>query len=297
MQAFVYYASLPFIYGLSLLPFWVIHRVSDLLYFFIYYLFGYRKEVVRRNLTSSFPEKSPKELREIERDFYHCFCDDLVETIKILTLSPAGVRKRMTFSGEKLYEKYAQKKQNIILVMGHLGNWELSAPRFALSTHFKLFIIYHPLHNPYFNRMITHMRTRWGNEVYTMKEAARSIIRNKDIHSATIFVADQTPSPQRAYWMDFLNQDTAVIRGPGRLAKKMNYPVVYVGIKRIKRGYYDMYMKELVPDPSHVSAEEIVEKFIRQLESDIRKDPAIWLWSHKRWKHKREVKREAAMQP
>ena len=287
MQAIFFYLSLPFLYGISILPYWVIYRISDLLFVLLYYVVGYRRGVVGTNLRNAFPEKSEKERKKIQKGFYKHLCDVLFETLKTLTISPQSIKKRLTFPGEELYGEYAQRNQNILVVMGHWGNWELTAPRFAVSPYYNLFFIYHELQNPYFDRLVKKMRTRLGNGAFTMQEAVRAIIRHKDILSATVFVADQTPSPKRAYWMDFLNQDTPVFMGPGRVSKKMNYPVLYASVKRLKRGYYELRMEEVVLDPTQVDSEEIVERFIRLLERDIREIPETWLWSHRRWKHKR----------
>jgi Kdo2-lipid IVA lauroyltransferase/acyltransferase len=288
MNALIYYLTIPFIYLISLLPCWWMYRLSDFLFIIIYHVFGYRRKVVNINLINSFPEKTASEIRSIEKRFYRYFCDLILETLKTLTISRNSVRKRVSFNNAEVLKKYYVSRQSVIIVMGHWGNWELGGARFALESFHKLFVIYHPLHNQYFDKLVYHMRTRLGNGLYSMAESIRGMIRDKGEITATAFIADQTPSPKGAYWMQFLNQDTPVFTGTGKIAKKLNYPVVYVGINRTGRGYYEMTVEELVPDTSMVDENRILELFTHRLEQDIRKAPEIWLWTHRRWKHKRQ---------
>jgi len=241
------------------------------------------------NLRNAFPEKSEEERQKIARDFYQYFCDLILETLKTLTITPKKLQERLTFADKSCFEYYYEKGQSIIIVMGHWGNWELGGARFALEPLHQLYVIYHPLRNVYFDKLIYKMRTRLGNGLYAMKDTLRGMIRDKGKITATAFIADQTPSPQGAYWMEFLNQDTPVFPGTGKIAKKMNYPVVYVGVRRLKRGYYTIEVEDLISEPTHYQPEEIVSIFTERLEQDIRSIPEIWLWTHRRWKHKRST--------
>lgn len=288
MKAAIYYLSLPLLYFISVLPFWWLYRLSDFIFLILYRLVGYRKKVVFNNLKNSFPEKSEKELLQIQKRFYVYFCDLILETLKSLTISPNTLRKRIGFEGNELFENYYKEEQSTIIVMGHLGNWELGGARFAIEPFHQLFVIYHPLQNEYFDRLVYKMRTRLGNGLYAMKDSLRGIISNRNKLTATAFIADQTPSPKGAHWIQFLNQDTPVFMGTGKIATKMKYPVIYIGIKRLKRGYYSMQAEQLIADPAEHTAEEIVESFTQRLEKDIQEMPETWLWTHRRWKHKRE---------
>lgn len=288
MAVILYYATLPLIYLLSLLPFWMMNGLSNFVFVLLYHVFDYRRKVVMMNLKNSFPEKSESELKEIEEKFYRYFCDLILETIKSLTISESELKKRLFFEDLEVFKKYHAQNQSIIIVMGHWGNWELGGARFALEPLHRLFVIYHPLKNKQYDGLIYHMRTRFGNGLYAMKDAIRGMIKDRDQLTATAFIADQTPSPKNAYWMEFLNQDTPVFTGTGKIAIKMKYPVVYVGIKRVKRGYYSISLEDLVPDPTKMSADEILSTFTKRLEKDIKSQPETWLWTHKRWKHKRE---------
>lgn len=239
------------------------------------------------NLKNAFPEKSDAERNEIEQKFYRYFCDLVLESIKSLTITPSTIRKHLSFEDLGVFQKYYDQKQSIIIVMGHWGNWELGGARFAIEPLHQLIVIYHPLKNKYFDGLIYHMRTRLGNGLYAMKDTLRGMIGDKNKITATAFIADQTPSPKGAFWMQFLNQDTPIFNGTGKIAIKMNYPVVYVGIKRTNRGHYSISLEELAPDPSTLTADEILIRFTQRLEKDIRMMPETWLWTHKRWKHKR----------
>lgn len=290
MGALGYYIALPFLYGIALLPFPLLYLLSDFVYLLIYRVFGYRKQVVLTNLRNSFPEKSEAEIKAIAARFYRWFCDLTLETLKTLTISPATVKKRVEFHGVDLLRKYAERKQSIVLVLGHFGNWELAGARYSQEKDIpQLYVIYHPLQNKRFDALIHHMRTRHGTRLYTMRETSKAMIRDRHLLTATAFIADQTPSPERAYWLTFLNQDTPVFQGTESLAKKLGYPVVYISITRPRRGHYRMQVETLVEDPANTRDGEITEIHTQRLERDIRTYPDLWLWTHRRWKHQRPL--------
>ncbi len=291
MRAIGYYLALPFIYGIALLPFPLLYWVSDGLYILLYKLFGYRTAVVRENLGKSFPEKSAEELRTIERAFYRWFCDLMLETLKTLTISPAQVKERVSVSDEDVLKRHYDAGRSVILVMGHWGNWELGGARFSQLGLHQLYVIYHPLQNKWFDGLVHHMRTRLGNKLYAMNDTMKGMLRDRDQVTATAFIADQTPPPDRAFWTKFLNQDTPVFFGTEKVAQKLGYPVIYVGIERVRRGQYLMRFEDLVPDPKSFEEGEISVTHTRRLEEDIQRLPAFWLWSHRRWKHKRPMVR------
>lgn len=290
MKFLIYLISLPFIYLVSIAPFWLLYRISDGLFFILYYGIGYRKSVVYNNLKNSFPEKSDKEIRKIRLDFYKYFCDLILETFKTLTIGPKAIKKMVVFKDAALIDEFKQKNQSILIAMGHWGNWEIGGARFAVDPLHKLMVVYHPLKNKYFNKLIFKMRTRLGNGLYAMRDTYKNMVRDKDLLTATAFIADQTPSPKRAYWLTFLNQETPMFQGMGKISKKLDYPIVYCGVKRLKRGRYELLQEVLIPEPKNVTSDEIIEKFAKRLELDIKNQPEIWLWTHKRWKHKPPIK-------
>ena len=286
MGALGYYLLLPLIYGISVLPFRALYLISDLLELILFRVIGYRLKVVRANLRNSFPEKSTAELRRIELDFRRWFCDLMLETIKTLTITPAALERSITVKGTEVLKTYFDAGRSVILVMGHWGNWELGGARFSQLPYHKLNVIYHPLEEPHFDRLFIRMRTRLGNGLYPMKETVKCMLRDRDQVTATAFIADQTPSPQQAYWTTFLHQATPVFRGTETIAKKLDLPIIYLGIDRPHRGRYVMRFELLLDDPKGTSEGAISELHTRRLEADIRKRPAIWLWTHRRWKHR-----------
>ncbi len=289
MQAIVYYISLPFIYFVSILPFWLLYRVSDVMYFFIYFIAGYRKKVVIQNLKNSFPEKSDEEIQKICKKFYVFFCDLVVETLKTLTIGKKSAVKRCQLKDSDLLQELYTKKRKTIWVLGHYGNWELAGAAMNYQMKSQLYVIYKPLSNKYFDGLLYKMRTNSGTKLLTMKDTFKKMLsmRNSDEISATAFIADQASSPENSYWTKFLNQDTAVFWGTEVIACKLNYPVVYMKVSRIKRGYYEVSAEMLCENPKDTQKGEISEMHTKRLELDIKNQPETWLWSHKRWKHKK----------
>jgi KDO2-lipid IV(A) lauroyltransferase len=287
LKTLPFYLLLPFIYLVALLPFRMMYFISDLTYLIVFSLIGYRRKVVRTNLINSFPERPLKEINRIEKDFYRYFCDLLLETLKTLTITPKQLKKRVKFEDTSPFRKYFDRNQSVIIVMGHMGNWELAGARFGVERLHKLNTIYHPLSNPFFEKLIVRMRTRLGNGLYPMSEVYKRMLQDKGQVTATAFIADQSPSPRTAYWMTFLNQDTAVFQGTEKLARKLNYPILYVSLQRHGRGLYSIYCEELCEDPSRLEEHEITRLHTHRLEQDITQWPEIWLWTHRRWKHKR----------
>lgn len=289
LAALLYYLVIPFIYLISVLPFPVLYLLSDFVYFILYYLTGYRKKVVLQNLRNSFPNKTDAEINRLCKDFFHYLCDLMLETIKTLTITPESMLKHCRFNPAALtlFNKLAEEQKSIILVMGHWGNWEWSGHPCSLLLKQQLYVLYHPIANKYFDRLMYHIRTRTGTKLIPMKAAYKEMLNHRNELTATAFIADQTPQPNSAYWTTFLNQDTPVFKGTEVIAKKLNYPVVYASIKKVKRGYYEMFAEVLVANPATTADGEISELHTRRLEQDILAQPATWLWSHRRWKHKR----------
>ena len=289
MQALIYYIALPFIYLLSLLPFSVLYALSDGMYFLIYQVLGYRKDVVLDNLRKSFPQKTDEEIVEISKKYYRHLCDLFLETFKTLTITNRKMLKhcRVSKDAKDLFDNVAAENRNVILVMGHNGNWEWGGNSFSIECQQQLFVIYHPLSNKYFDGLMYKMRSRFGTKLIPMKDTFKAMVSNKSGLNATAFIADQTPAPDNAYWTNFLNQDTPVFWGTEKISKKMNYPVIYVNIEKYKRGHYELLAEMLCENPKETGEGEITELFTRRLEQDIIAQPETWLWSHRRWKHKR----------
>ena len=285
-----YYFALPFIYLLSILPMRVVYAVSDFMYLIVFYGLKYRRTVTETNLRNAFPEKSEAEIQAITKAYFRYLCDVMLETFKTLTMSAKEAVRRCKFHDTILFDRLYAEKKSIILVLGHLGNWEWSGPTMTLKTGYQVYVIYHPLKDKNFNKLIIKMRTRFGTRLIPMKNTLRDMIKNKAEISATAFIADQTPSsPANAYWTTFMNQDTPVFEGTEKVATMLKYPVVFCWLNRTKRGYYEINTELLTEHPEEMKYGEITERFTRRLEEEIRKQPETWLWSHRRWKHKRPV--------
>ncbi len=291
MQAIVFYISLPLIYLLSILPFWLLYRISDFINFILFTLIGYRKEVIITNLKKSFPEKSVQEIKKIQKDFHRFFCDLIVETIKTLTITKKEAAKRCRLKDITLLNKLYDEKKKVIFVLGHYGNWELGGAAMSSMSNYQLYVIYRPLSNRYFDQLIIKMRTHLGTKLISMNDTFKKMVslRNSDEISATAFIADQAPTPENSYWTTFLNQETAVFWGTEIIASKLDYPIVYITISQQKRGYYEMATELLCENPAVTKKGEISEKHTKRLEQDIIKQPELWLWSHKRWKHRKPM--------
>lgn len=284
MQKFLFYLVRPWISLIAWMPFRMLYGFSDVLCLALR-LSGYRKQVVWNNLCNSFPEKTPTDIDAIGRAYYRYLCDLILETLKTLRMSAGESRKHCVFHTTDWLDKLCAEKKSIIVVMGHYGNWEWAGPAFTLSTGFQLVVIYRPLSNPYFEKMTSRMRTRFGTRITPVNQTLRDMVANRRELTATAFIADQTASPDNAYWTRFLNQDTAVFTGPEKLAKKFGYPVVYMSVQRKHRGYYHVFPELLFENPENTHEGEISEAFMKRLEQEIIADPVPWLWSHRRWKH------------
>lgn len=286
MQALVYYLSFPLVFLLTHTPFWLLYFFSDVLYVFVFYVFAYRKKVVLGNLKNSFPEKSEKEIMLICKKYYRNLCDLLLESIKTVSWNSKAVKKRIKLNNAELFKRLHEEGKSILIVMGHIGNWEWGGPCFSLSCNYQLYVIYQPLSNTYYDKIFVKARTKFNTKIIPRKDTLKSIIANKSGISASALIADQAPGPiKSALWMKFLNQDTAVFNGPEKIAKKMNLPVVYMNIERVKRGYYELTPTLLFENPKTTEDNEITIAFNRKLEESILKYPDNWLWSHRRWKH------------
>jgi len=288
MSTIAYYLLLPFLYLISYLPFKVLYLLSDLLYLLIYKVFGYREQVVTENLKNAFPGKSHREIETIRSGYYRHFCDLCLETIKTLSVSPSLLQKHFKTGDISVLEHYFEEKQSVILVTGHLGSWEMGGAYLSQLPIHQLYVIYRPMANKHFDRLFFKMRTRSGTKLYAKKDTFRGMLRNRKKVTATAFIADQSPKARSAHWMTFLNQDTAVFKGTEVIARKLDYPVVYLSFIRESRGQYCLNAELLVQHPKTLSENELTEMHTRRLEQDIIRYPETWLWSHRRWKHQRK---------
>lgn len=269
----------------SLMPFRVLYILSDILFFFVFYLVKYRRKVVQRNLINSFPEKTAIERYQIEKKFYKHLLDLILESVKTMTISPEQIKKRFIFKNLSEISKYLDSGKSVIAVSGHYGNWEWGPLAAAYVLKSKVLVVYKPLTNKRFENLLNRMRSRFGAVMVPMKQTLRKIIQHKSQPSVIVLVGDQTPPKEEShYFTNFLNQQTAIFLGVEKIAKKTNYPVIYFNITKSKRGYYECIVKPLVDIPESTKEYDITNIHTQELENIIRTKAEYWLWSHKRWK-------------
>ncbi len=284
-------------YGISylhaLLPLSVLYIFSDALYFFLYYLARYRRKVVRKNLMNAFPFKSKKEIEKIEKDFYLFLCDYFVETIKLLHISDKEVKQRMKFDNPELINELIQQGNSCFLCLGHYGNWEyVPSIGFYLSPNAFQGQIYKQLHSDAADRFFLKLRSRFPPSNIEMRDAFFTIVKNKREGRPMVigFLSDQRPPRYlEHYWTTFLNQDTLALTGMERIAAKFGFAVVYLDIRRVKRGYYRGTFSLITADASKEKKFAVTETYMRKLEQTIQRNPAYWLWSHNRWKFAKKI--------
>lgn len=271
------------------LPFGVLYIISDLLYLLLYKVGSYRKKIVNDNLSGAFPEKSKSEIRSIEKRFYLNFTDILMETLKGLAIKKDSLLKRYQFINADLLKKDFDNNQNVIILASHHTNWEWAVLSVNLWLQHQVVGVYKPLKNKKVNTFFNNQRKKWGLELVSMAKTARALVKKRTIPAAYVFIADQTPSDiKNAHWVNFLNKDTAFHHGMDKIARRTNFPVYYAEIKRVKRGYYEVEFSLLCENPGNKKDGEITALYAKSLEKTIQNDPPNWLWSHRRWKRKRE---------
>jgi len=290
ISALLYYVV---IIPISLLPYWLLYFISDCLFFLFFYVIGYRKKVVIENIKRSFPEKSKEEHLKIAKDFYHHFCDLIVESLKVFTIGREEVKNRMKFLNPEVMNAYFDQGKSVIMAGGHFNNWELFAVAIDEAIKHKSIAIYKPLTNKFFDVKMRETRGKYGLNMIAIKDVKKIFDENLETPSTFIFGTDQSPgNVNKAYWMNFLNQETAVLFGAEKFAKEYDYPVVFACIHKVRRGFYTLEFRDLVSDSAKRPYGEITQLHTLMLEKDILNDPQFWLWSHRRWKKNRPAEVE-----
>nr|WP_299203297.1 lysophospholipid acyltransferase family protein [uncultured Brumimicrobium sp.] len=280
-SALAYYVL---IYPLSLLPLRIMYLFTDFFYLLLITVIPYRRKVVRGNIERSFPNKTTKEKRKIERRFYRHLTDLLAEGAKNLSISKRQLLKRFKVENPEVMEQLYAQKKSVLLVSGHYNNWEwLITGQNLLFSH-QAVGIGMPLSNGFWDKKLNARRSRFGMKVIHSKIVHDFFKKNTEITS-TLVLADQSPGDSnKCYWMEFLNQTSGIVFGPEMLANKYNQAVVYFSLHKIKRGHYTMRLKEITSSPQELKYGEITEQFVHLLEKTIHEAPEYWIWSHKRWK-------------
>ena len=274
---------------LGILPKRVIYIFSDFLYLIGYHIIKYRKKVVFENLRNAFPEKSEKEIKSIAKRFFHHLSDVMIENIVSLFMRPAKIKQFVSFRNIEVLTNLYNKNKNITGLIGHYGNWEFltTIPPY---TNYSVLSVYKPLKNKFFDRKTFEMREKLDAIPVPMKKVYKVISGYEKSKQPYILgmVADQSP-PKRDvnYWTTFMNQETAFFTGSEKIARRFNHAIVFTVVHKIKRGHYEVEFTELFENAGKTKENEITEAYVRNLENIIREKPEHWLWSHRRWKHKR----------
>lgn len=288
MQALIYWLVYPILLLISKLPFWLFYKVSDFICFIVYRIVGYRKQTVRDNLNLAFPEMASKQKRIIEKRFYSHMVDMFLEMVKSISISKEELSKRFVFTNLELLSEFEQKNKTTLMIMGHYASYEWLA---ALQFYFKPkgYGIYKRVKNKYFDNLVHKIRERWNSELIANKEAIFTITKKARNNEVTTyaFMADQSPRINNAnYSHAFFGHTVPWYTGVERLAKRLDFPVVHVNIKKLKRGHYEATFKLLSDAPRNMPDYAITDAFIHELEAQIKEAPEYYLWSHKRFKHK-----------
>lgn len=281
----------PIVMLMSRLPFWVIYGISDLLYFFTYYIIGYRKKIVFNNLRLVFPEKTDEEITKIAKDFYRHFSDILVESIKAFSMSKEDFHNRYNFLNLEVFEHHYKNNKSVILLGAHYANWEWFIHVAQYNSH-RSYGTFNTLKNPYFDKLIRKSRERFGGFLVPTNHTIPEIVKNteKGILSIYGLISDQSPMVQKThYWREFMGIKVPIHTGAESLAKKYDMAVVYFSTEKIKRGYYEVTLKTITENPRDFRDFEITDQFLNLLEHQIRTTPHLYFWTHKRWKHRNKA--------
>lgn len=282
---------------MALMPLRVLYVLSDALYFLLYRVVGYRRKIVRRNLTESFPDKSTKEIDGIEREFYHHLADYFVETIKLLHISDDEMRRRCPYEGVELIDRAFDQGRSILVYVSHYGNWEW-VPSVTLWSRYQagenaIFAqVYRPLKNKWFDNLFLRIRSRFHSVCFAKNTVLRDLVRARAAGKPIItgFISDQHPNRNdEGHVIRFLNHDTAMITGAEMIARKLNYVVLHFDLEKTGRGHYKCTVREICQDASQLPVGAITDAYARRLEQRICASPAYWLWTHNRWKNKVEL--------
>ena len=272
----------------SLLPFRFLYIMSDFVYFILNYVLKYRKTIILQNLSNAFPDKSEEEIKLLRKKYMKIMADLILESVKSSHLSEKAILKRFKFSKLELVHKLYDNNKSVFVVCGHTGSWEMSGMILPLITKYKCFGIYQPQTNQFFDAYMKKVRSSFGVIPLPSQQSYKQFIQHKNEVILSFIVADQAPSKNgEHHWTEFLNQETAFFTGLEKMAKSLDFAVVFLNIIRTGRGKYSLEFELLTDHPKLTKTGEISEMYANALERLIRQHPENWLWSHRRWKHKR----------
>lgn len=284
----MYYLLLLIFYPLSLLPLGLLYGISDLGFVVIYHLMGYRKEIIRSNLSQAFPEKSVQEIATIQRLFYRAFCDQWIETIKLLSISPNALSARMPGNWE-LLDELTRSGESVYLLSTHNFNWEWAHAVTAIHAPVYYAGVYLPVSSEGFDKLMYFARTRTGAKMISMKSLLSGMKTLRGKQHILGLLADQNPSqPDVAAWLPFMHREAPFFRGPEQMARRAKAVVAFIGIEKVKRGQYRAKLELLTEDASQMAEGAVVAAYVAFVERHLATQPENYLWSHRRWKHKKK---------
>ena len=288
---FVFFILLyPLLWLISILPFRLLYVLSDAIYLLIYYVLGYRKKTVRQNLAMALPHLSAKERLIVEKKSFRHLCDMFLEMIKTMTISKKEIEKRFVLTNIEVYHQLEKEGKSIALMCAHYASYEWVI---SMNHHitFSGYAIYKRIRNKYFDKLVRDIRSKFKAYLITTKETKMVIEEN--IKNGTLgvygFASDQSPRPtENMYWYKFMGIETPIHIGAELLAKRYDMNVIYLKVKKVKRGYYEGTFEVLTTDIKSIPNFKLSEQFMDKVEQQILEAPEYYLWTHKRWKHKKE---------
>lgn len=289
MQYLIYLLAYPIIWTISMLPFRLLYMFSDLVYFIVYRIIGYRKRTVRKNLILALPHLSQKELLSVEKKFYHHMCDMFIEMIKTMNISKEEICKRFVFKNIEIYKELEKQGKSVAVICSHYGSYEWI---FSMNYYsdFVGYGIYKQIKNPYFDKLAHKIRSRFNAKLITTKQTVPTIINNakNNVLGLYGFASDQSPKAKAAvHWAKFMGIEVPVHIGAEMLSKRYNMILVYLNTKKVKRGHYEATLELLSDNPKEVPNYELTDQYLKLLEKQIYEAPEFYLWTHKRWKYGR----------
>jgi len=295
MQLLVFILVYPIMWLISILPHRIFYFVSDLAFVLVYRIVGYRRKVVQENLNLVFPEKSSEEIKSIEKKFYKHLCDLFLEMIQTLNLSEEQIKKKYHITNVAVVQEI-EKTKSILVPCAHYGNWEWN-PSLNLYVASKGYAVYQTIANTYFDRLFLKLRSRWGTTLITQQETVKTVMRNEKngIKGVYGMISDQSPMAIKAqYWEEFMGIKVPVFNGVELMARKMDLAAIFMKVSKVKRGHYEAEFIPITVSGKETAPSEITKKFIELTENQIRERPELYLWTHRRWKHRNKKPKQFA---
>ncbi|WP_010231359.1 lysophospholipid acyltransferase family protein [Gillisia marina] len=289
MQRLVFWLVYPFLWIISKFPFWLFYKVSDLIFFIVYYLVGYRRKTVIKNLKLALPNKSETEYRKISKGSFKHMCDMFLEMVKSISIPNNELKRRYTFSNISEIQRIRELNKSIILICGHYASYEWINALQLYGLDYRGYGIYKKVQNPHFDKMAKDIRQRFDGELITSSQATATIKNNqqKGILGVYAIVADQSPKLGRAKtWTKFMGTTVPIFMGSEKLAKNLDMAVLYLHVEKKARGFYEATFVPITDNAAEEPDFKITNTFLTELEKQIKEKPEYYLWTHKRWKHK-----------